>query len=153
MRVASVAGCPAPSSRRWLALLFVLALLVSCPACSSGRKPVQPVRGRVLVNGKPAAKAQVLFHSAQGGEEEPKPSGQTDEQGYFTLTSYNRSDGAPEGDYAVTVTWFRVARSGNQELVPYNVLPRRYADRQTSQLRAAINQGSNELPPFQLSAR
>lgn len=153
MSVASVAVCPVPLSQRWLSLLIVLALLVSCPACSSGRKPVHPVRGRVLVNGKPAAKAQVLFHPAQGGEEAPKPSGQTDEQGYFTLTSYAHSDGAPEGDYSVTVTWFGVARSGNQELVPYNVLPRRYADRQTSQLRAAINKGSNELPPFLLNAR
>ena len=153
MCVASVATRPAPFPRRWLPVLIVLALVVLCPACSSGRKPVHPVRGRVLVNGKPATQAQVLFHPAQGGEAEPKPSGQTDEQGYFTLTSYARNDGAPEGDYAVTVTLFRVFRCGDQELVPYNVLPQRYASRQTSQLRAAINKGSNELPPFQLNAR
>jgi hypothetical protein len=133
--------------------LAVLTLAVLCPACSSGRKPVHPVRGRVLVNGKPAAQAQVLFHPVQNDETEPRPTGQTDDQGYFTLTSYANNDGAPEGEYAVTVTWFRVARSGKEELVPYNVLPPRYASQQTSRLRATVTPGSNELTPFQLTVR
>jgi hypothetical protein len=130
-----------------------MALVASCPACSSGRKPVHPVRGRVLVNGKPAAQTQVLFHPADSSEAELRPTGQTDDQGYFTLTSYANSDGAPEGDYAVTVTWFRVARSGKEELVPCNVLPQRYASRQTSQLRATVTAGDNELTPFRLTVR
>jgi hypothetical protein len=152
MRVASAGGRPALFPRRLLPTLVVLTLAALCPACSSGRKPVHPVRGQVLVDGKPAAKAQVLLHPAEGGQNEPHPTGQTDDQGYFTLTSYTNGDGAPEGDYAVTVTWFRVF-GGREEVVRRNVLPPRYAAPQSSQLRVTIAKGNNELTPLQLRSR
>ena len=154
MRVRSVAGRPAFSPRRLLPFLAVLALVALCPACSSGRKPIHKVHGQVLVDGKPAAQAQVLLHPAEGAEE-LRPGGQTDDQGYFNLTSYVNGDGAPEGDYAVTVTWFRIRRDGSQagDVVRYNALPQRYAVVQTSQLRVTVNKGDNELTPLQLSSR
>jgi hypothetical protein len=133
--------------------LVVLALALLCSACSSGRKPVNPVRGQILVDGKPAANAQVLFHPAEGDNDDPHPTGQTDDQGYFHLTSYTNSDGAPEGSYIVTVTWFRVFGGGRQEIVSRNVLPNRYAVPQSSQLRATVAKGNNELNPLQLSSR
>lgn len=140
-----------------LASFAVLALAIACPACSSGRKPVHPVRGQVLVNGQPVPQAQVLFHptgaAPNAASDAVRPTGQTDEQGYFTLTSYASNDGAPEGDYDVTVTWFRLAQSGRNDLMRYNALPPRYATPQTSQLRVTVNKGSNELPALQLSAR
>lgn len=156
MRVASVSVRATLTPRRLVAILVVLTLAGFCPACSSGRKPAQPVRGRVLVDGQPAAHAQVLFHPAESPTEELRPSGQTDEQGYFNLTSYVNSDGAPEGSYAVTVSWFRVFRAGaqpNADIVRHNVLPYRYATPQTSQLRVTVNKGSNELTPLQLYSR
>jgi hypothetical protein len=155
MRVVSVAGRPTPSYRRLVCCLVLLGAVL-CPACSSDRKPVYPVKGQVLVNGKPAANAQVLFHPTDGASEELKPTGQTDDEGYFTLTSYKNGDGAPEGSYNVTVTWFRVGRSGNQanaEIIRYNALPLRYAKPTTSQLQASVSKGDNELPPLQLSLR
>ena len=152
MRVASVSGRPSPLLRL-LPTLVVLTLAALSPACSSGRKPVHPVRGQILVNGKPAGQAQVLLHPAEGGQSEPHPTGQTDDQGYFTLTSYTNGDGAPEGSYAVTVTWFRVADGGRNEVVRYNALPQRYAAPQSSQLRVTIAKGNNELTPLQLYSR
>jgi 5-hydroxyisourate hydrolase-like protein (transthyretin family) len=131
----------------------VLTLAALSPACSSGRKPVNPVRGQILVNGKPAAQAQVLLHPVEGGQSEPHPTGQTDDQGNFTLTSYANGDGAPEGSYAVTVTWFRVAAGGRNEVVRYNALPQRYAVPESSQLRVTIAKGNNELTPLQLYSR
>jgi hypothetical protein len=132
---------------------MVLTLALLCSACSSGRKPVNPVHGQILVDGKPAANAQVLFHPAEGGNDDLKPTGQTDDQGYFHLTSYANGDGAPEGGYIVTVTWFRVYGGPGQEVVRYNALPQRYAAPQSSQLRAAVAKGNNELDPLQLSSR
>jgi hypothetical protein len=152
MRVASVAGRPALFPRRFFHTLTVLVLAVLCPACSSGRKTVHPVRGQVFVDGRPAAQAQVLFHPAEKGPEQLQPSGQTDDQGYFNLTTYVNSDGAPEGDYTVTVTWFRVFRTGD-EAVRHNVLPRRYAAPESSQLKVTVNKGKNELSALQLSSR
>lgn len=144
MRVPFLAGRPA--------FLAVLALTVFCPACSSSRKPVHPVRGQLLVDGRPAAQAQVLFHPATKDPESLQPAGQTDDQGYFDLTTYAKSDGAPEGDYTVTVTWFRIFRQGD-EAVRHNVLPRRYAVPESSRLKVTVNKGKNELTALQLSSR
>jgi hypothetical protein len=127
-------------------------LAVLCPACSSGRKAVHPVRGQILVDGKPAAQAQVLFHPAEKDTDQLQPAGQTDDEGYFNLTSYVNSDGAPAGDYTVTVTWFRVFRRGD-EAIRQNVLPRRYAVPDSSQLKVTVNKGKNELSALQLSSR
>ena len=154
MRIAFGAGRPflcirsRPSWRCGLATLVLL-----CSACSSGRKPVHPVRGQILVDGKPAVQAQVLFHPAEGSNDEPQPTGQTDGQGYFHLTSYANGDGAPEGNYIVTVTWFRVFTRSHDEVVRYNALPQRYAAPQSSQLRVTVAKGSNELSALQLYSR
>ena len=153
MRVASAANRATLAPQRLLPTLIVLVLAAFCSACSSGRKPVQPVRGQILVDGQPAAQAQVLFHPAAGGKDEPHPSGHTDDQGYFHLTSYTKGDGAPEGNYVVTVTWFRVFGGGGQEVVRYNVLPPHYANPQSSQLQVTVAKGNNELTPLQLYSR
>ncbi|HEY7328334.1 MAG TPA: hypothetical protein VH592_11870 [Gemmataceae bacterium] len=153
MRFASTVGPRALIPKRLLSTLVVLSFALLCSACSSGRKPVQPVRGQILVDGKPAAQAQVLFHPADGAKEEPHPTGQTDDQGYFDLTSYAKGDGAPEGNYVVTVTWFRVYQDVSREVVRYNALPQRYAAPDSSQLRVTVAKGSNELNPLQLYSR
>src|SRR5262249_54027885 len=100
-------GSGEPSHRgRLLVLLSLGALLL--PACSkSSRQPVHPVRGQILVEGKPAAQAIVTFHPVGGDTGTLRPSAQTDADGYFSLTTYENGDGAPEGKYSVTVTWFR----------------------------------------------
>jgi hypothetical protein len=149
MRVVSPTGRPA-------LVILVLTFLACCPACSNGRKPVYPVRARLLVDGRPAAQAQVLLHPAENTPDAPRPAGQTDDQGYFTLTTYTKDDGAPEGDYAVTVTWFRVFRAGRSpraDLVRANVLPQRYARPDNSRLKVTVAKGENELPAINLTSR
>lgn len=148
MRVASVAG-------RSLLVLFVAALVVACPACSSGRKPVYPVHGRVLVKGKPAARAQITFHPVNDTTPEAiHPVGSVDENGHFQLTSYRQGDGAPEGEYRVTVQWFLATRPrGSADFVTVNYLPAALGRAETSGLQAKIGKGDNELPVFQLLAR
>jgi hypothetical protein len=152
MRNASVPPCSSRSRRGLLPLCLVVVLSLLCSACSSGRKPVQAVRGQILVDGQPAAQAQVLLHPTEGSSDNPRPTGQTDDQGYFQLTSYAKDDGAPQGSYLVTVTWFRVWDSG-REVVRYNALPQRYADPRSSQLQVTVAKGSKELTPLQLYSR
>jgi hypothetical protein len=146
------------TSRRQVLTLLASGLAGFFSGCASrGRKRVHPVRGRILVNGQPAAQAQVVLHppeaAGEAAAEVVKPTGQTDEEGYFSLTSYAQSDGAPEGDYAVSVTWFRVASRGKNDVVRYNALPQRYASPQTSLLKVSIQKDTRELPPLQLFAR
>ena len=134
-----------------------LCQLLFVPGCAkSSRKPVHHVRSQILLEGKPVPQAIVTFHpiDAEPGRE-PSPSAQTDAQGYFTLTSYASGDGAPEGEYAVTVTWFRsyaTSPSGDDSTTA-NFLPSRYANPATSPLKATIRAGDNELPPLHVLPR
>ncbi|MEM9703196.1 MAG: hypothetical protein AAF907_12205, partial [Planctomycetota bacterium] len=73
-----------------------------------GDVAVFPTSGTVTVDGLPAVGAVVTFHPRGGplaGAEKVIPSGRVDETGAFRLTTYADQDGAPEGDYAVAVSW------------------------------------------------
>lgn len=133
--------------RRKLVLLCLSGLL-AC-GCGSGRKPVFPITGKVLVNGKPAAHAMVVFHPVgENGPDVVKPRGKVETDGSFTLTTYDGNDGAPAGDYQVTVEqWLS---SGKADEGPSNRLPARYAKPDTSGLTAKVNPTPNTLEPFAL---
>jgi hypothetical protein len=144
---------------RKLLLPLLLLILLCCPACArNGRKPVYPVRGQVLVAGKPASRAMVTFHPVgESGPDAVHPVGHVDDEGYFTLTSYVTGDGAPEGDYQVAVVWYLATRTRNpsegDDYQTHNYLPERYGRAETSQLTARVAKGPNELAPFQLKQR
>jgi hypothetical protein len=110
----------------------------------------------VLVDGQPAKGALVAFHPVGGAANAIRPVGHVDEQGLFRLTSYKQGDGAPAGEYQVTVTWFLATpsgASGDDDSVAVNRLPGRYASAGTSQLRGTVARGTNELPAFELQSR
>jgi hypothetical protein len=136
------------------AAVVALALAALCPACArSGRKPVFPVQGQVLVKGRPAARAQVTFHPVEGsGPDTVRPVGHVDERGRFRLTTYAEGDGAPEGEYRVTVQWFLATRTrgGADDYQSVNYLPARYGRAETSGLRATVTRGDNNLPTIEL---
>src|SRR5437016_1941611 len=87
----------------WLATAVAAACLASC--ARNPRKPVFPVRGQVTVDGKPAAGATVFFYPVESDPDAIAPYGVTDANGSFTLTTYLTFDGAPAGEYVVTVRW------------------------------------------------
>lgn len=157
MRVASEMGRPAFFTRRWVHVVVVLTLPACCPACSSDRKPVHSVHGQVLFQGQPAAHAQITFHPVNDNSPAAiHPTGIVDEQGNFTLTSYKQGDGAPEGEYRVTIQWFLAVRTQTQagpDYVSVNHLPARYGHADTSGLRAVVARGKNEIPPFSLPSQ
>jgi hypothetical protein len=138
-----------------LTVLKLLALLLSLLAMSCGQsrfKKVYPVKGRVLVDGKPAEGVTVGFHSLDDpGDELVRPWGKTDGDGWFTPSTYKKDDGLPAGSYAVTLIWLPKGYQGSIEVA--NKLPARYSEAETSQLKAQINAGRNELPPFELQKK
>jgi hypothetical protein len=133
---------------------LALALLTCLAGCGGDPgKGVYPVRGRVLYNGRPAANAQVTFHPVGDIKRDTiRPVGKVDEQGNFTLTSFKDGDGASAGEYQVTVVWFlaKPVRPGSEETVSANYLPVKYASVETSQIKATVTPGSNELQTFDL---
>jgi hypothetical protein len=132
-----------------LALLMVLALLSTSCLKSNARKAVYPVHGRVLYEGQPLAQAFVVLHPLSDAAGPERPMAYSDSDGSFALTTYTTQDGAPAGDYAVTVEWRQPSR-GDEDGPNPNVLAARYARPQTSGLRVRIDAGANELDPFQI---
>ena len=140
---------------RWYRLWMALPVLV-VQACGDGGVSVQQVQGQLHVDGKPAAQALVTFHPTSGAADAPHPTGITDDRGHFRLTSFHESDGAPEGDYAVAITWFRAVPSRDPKEKEYrtlNFLPTRYAEPKTSQLKATVVKGAKELPPLEIKTK
>jgi hypothetical protein len=121
------------------------------------RVPVFPVKGRVLVGGKPAVRATVIFHpkaaaaDALAEQAPPRPSGEVQADGSFTLSTYTAGDGAPAGDYRVTISWPSGSSpiGGDADSGP-DRLGGRYLNPQTSPLSATVKSAATEVPRFEL---
>ena len=94
---------------RLICTLVVASALIQSVGCSSGeaRRPTQPASGTLKILGKAAPGATLVFHPDQPwGKDEPKPRATVKPDGSFEVTTYEGNDGAPEGNYTVTVEWF-----------------------------------------------
>jgi hypothetical protein len=131
--------------------IVVLVGLAGCAKDSADG--VYPVRGKILYNGRPVANAQVTFHPVNDATPKGvRPVGKVDKQGQFALTSFKDGDGAPAGEYRVTVVWYlaRQTRPVSDETASANYLPPKYASVETSNLSVTVTPGTNELRPFEL---
>jgi hypothetical protein len=99
--------------RRSTVLLSILGLILlfgAAFAFSDGHRPsadpiLYAVEGKVLVNGEPAANLNVAFHPLGDDNNLYCPVGRTDSKGTFHLTTRRGADGAPAGEYSVTLVW------------------------------------------------
>ncbi|MBC7854624.1 MAG: hypothetical protein IAF94_14425, partial [Pirellulaceae bacterium] len=128
------------------ALLFVL-------GCGGESGPqCQPVEGRILYQNQPLAEAIVVFHPLTPPlEKVPQPIGNTNAEGRFVMTTLKSGDGAPEGEYAITVE-LREPRQIGEEVVRDgpNLLPRQYASPKETPLRHKVVPGKNAVPEIKL---
>jgi hypothetical protein len=151
-RGSNVESC---ASGRRIALIaagwFVLCALLGCH--KSHPTPVYPTRGKVFYQGKPAMGAFVVFHALAGEENPAAPRATVGPDGEFALSTFAKEDGAPAGDYAVSVEWRKlIKRPDGETEAGANLLPPRYAKPETSGLRATVSPTSqNELPAFDLT--
>ena len=137
------------SAKKFLGLACLLAALLAC-SCgkTEARRPVFPVQGKVLFDGKPLANAFLVFHPLDD-QAAPRPVAYAEGDGSFVPTTYDSADGAPVGSYAVTVEWRRPP--SNEETLPSeNLLPARYAKAATTPLKIQIREGENNLETFQV---
>jgi hypothetical protein len=117
------------------------------------RKPTYPTEGTLLIGGKPAAGVTVFLYSTDPAETEPtRPFATTNPDGTFSLTTSAANDGAPEGEYVVTVIYepleSPLARARREKPPPFD---KKYSDPKTSPLRAKVEKRpKNVLAPLDL---
>lgn len=88
----------------FLHLFFCMAIL-GCGEESSFKSPVPvfPASGKILYQGKPLAGVILIFHPADVNQK-IKSQATTGDDGKFVATTFKTADGAPEGDYTITLT-------------------------------------------------
>lgn len=110
--------------------------------------PVHPVEGTLTHKGAPMGGALVTFYPiTPKGPFDPAPSAKADSEGRFKLTTYNTGDGAPAGEYRVTVYWPGKPRGTPNEEgdLPPDQLKEAYADKNRSRLRATVEAKPNSI--------
>jgi hypothetical protein len=129
----------------------VLAVLLA--GCGKkGWLETYPVKGTVLVDGKPAKDVMLTFHpKEQMGDRPYIPSGRTNDNGEFNVSTFVTDDGAPAGEYDVTIVW-PVRFNPMSTLWEGDKLNGRYSNKANTTLRVTVEKRPQELPPFELTS-
>ena len=139
-----------------LACPWVVALSLFIAGCREPDEgpPIYPVTGRLLVDGEPAARAEVAFHRL--GQPTPgliPPFAVSEPDGTFRPSTNLSHDGAPAGDYALTVVWRKYRTVQGEDVAGEDQLSGRYSLPGKSGLKVTIHPGDNVLPPLELKMR
>ena len=129
--------------------------LAMISGCGEQRVEVYPVKGNLYFQGEPPIGAQIVLHPTTPAESplaaEVTPTGTVAEDGSFSITTYDPGDGAPVGDYIVTVQWFKLVNDDGGTGRGPNVLPSKYASPRTSPLRLTVPEGGTEISPIEIT--
>lgn len=132
----------------WRLPAAAASLLVLAAGCGGEdwQAETVPTTGRITINGQPPEGAVVELHARGRARDvrNSRPWAIVQDDGTFTLTTYETGDGAPPGDYVVTVKW------------PPDVTQPSLADRlggayarpETSQWSVTVSDEPTELPPL-----
>ena len=129
-----------------------------CAACGKG-KAYYPVRGRLLVNGKPGEGVSIVLFPLDDSDPKPvQPSAIVQADGSFeikTFVVHERvlKDGAPAGQYQVSCVWYPpdLQKYVNDMAPLPDRLHGKYSDAKTSGLTAEVQAQPTELPPIELT--
>lgn len=141
--------------RRTLVLLAAgLFLLPTACGRKNHWKPVYPVTGKLLCQGKPASRAILILHPVDDREARPlRPAANVAADGSFHVSTYVKDDGAPPGEYAVTVTWPMAAENAPPEdNEGPDWLQGRCNDPKTSPWRIRVEKQPGDAGTFDLSS-
>jgi hypothetical protein len=139
-------------------VLFVSGTLTAL-GCGSDRPPsiapsnTVPVNGSVTYRGKAAAGYKVTFHPQFDiGSIKFTPSGETDNQGKYTLSTGAPGNGAPPGKYKVTIEKLYATSDRKGQDTEADALKGKYnpKDPATSKFEVEVKSGDNTLEPFRL---
>jgi hypothetical protein len=136
--------------RHWPAIYLLPLALLGCDRGPPLPKQYQ-VTGQVKLDGKPLAAAGIMF-LPRGETRGTGAFGMTDDQGKYTLKTDHGGPGAPEGEYAVTIS--KVANRDGTPYIPKpdvaeagerETLPGHYSDSMKTILTANVPAGGNTI--------
>jgi hypothetical protein len=147
-----IAAASRGASSKGLAAVAALALFVSgCGQEDGNRVPVYHTTGKISFEGYIPDGALVVLHPKDSSSPEAlRPTARVQPDGSFTVTTYETGDGAPPGQYVVTVSWSQLVQSGGDYLPGPELIPPKYLSPQTSDVQVSVAEGSNELSPIVL---
>jgi hypothetical protein len=122
-------------------------LLLGCGGGAESGPRIYPVRGTVHYQGRPAGGVMVVFHR-QDVEGSERSYGKTLPDGSFKLSTLSAGDGAPLGQYRITLTWPPTEDEEAPGLT--DKLGGRYADPHKSAFLWEVKPEPNIIPPFEL---
>lgn len=129
-------------------------LLILLVGCGDAPRTTYPVTGKLTIRGQPAAAADLRFYETGGkAAGMARPYARTDENGRFTVSTYGMNDGAPAGQYQVSVSWKGPLQSippDQRDALP-EVLPPRYGDAAASGIQVRVSAGDNTLDTIDLT--
>jgi hypothetical protein len=132
--------------------LLAAAASIGCGGGGADRIPVYKAAGKITFNNQPPSGAFVVLHpkGAAPQTDVPKPTALVKADGTFEPTTFDSADGAPAGDYVVTIEWRKLVHTGGEWIPGPNVLPARYSNPATSDLVVRVAEGENAWPPLTL---
>lgn len=137
-------------------ILGVWALLCLMAGCSGETGPrCFPVSGTIQLDKQPLTDAMIVFHPLDSDAPDvQKPLAYSNKDGDFELTTNQPNDGAPPGEYAITVELRELKQDGDQMIRDgRNLLPERYRDAAKSGLKFTVEPESNEVPMIDLQSK
>ena len=128
---------------------FALLLIAASAGCEGDwRAETHPASGSISINGEPPVGALVHLDpvGSKVDERNSRPWGKVREDGSYTLTTYERDDGAPAGRYRLTVVWPVDPATPS----PEDRLRNRFSEPEQSPWEVSIAEGEHKLPPVEV---
>jgi hypothetical protein len=126
-------------------------LLAGCGSRGPDRVPVFKTAGTVTFRNQPVDGAFLVLHpKLTTPADVPKPTALVKPDGSFEPTTFTTDDGAPAGEYVVTVEWYMLVNVAGEWTRGPNLLPARYSSPKTSDVIVKVAAGQNSLPAIVL---
>ena len=142
-----------PTGLSVLALFISLFFLQGCGATEDELPQRTVVSGVVTFDGEPVEGATITFRPVE--ENGQTANGRTDEEGQFTMGTFEGTDGVVAGDYTVMIS--KIKSNAPVEVLPEddpnydpdpkpepppeNILPEKYSKAETSGLTVSVSNG------------
>ncbi|MGV3608384.1 MAG: hypothetical protein ACO1RA_18410 [Planctomycetaceae bacterium] len=148
--------------------LWIIVLTLVCASCNKApdRPKVTQVSGQVFVENKPAKGALITLVPMQAPEDVAKswkfgyPRATVGADGKFQVSTYELGDGAPPGEYRLTIIWpvMEMVEGPDGELVegekpvfpPQNRINTKYSEPGQTPLNIKVEEKPLEIPKYEL---